>query len=728
MLGRMLPWRGIAAYPPHPPFNPLLFDGIAQFYPWRLFAARTWATGFVPLWNPYQFCGTPFLANDQSATLYPLNLVFLLLPVARAFGVSAVLHLFLTGAFLYWFLRRRVGMLPALLGAAAWQLSDWQISWLALPTFLCTSAWIPLSLLLVERCAEKPHAARALALGCCLGVMLLAGHLQIALYGLIFCAAYGITLLVRDWTTLQRTRTIISFALAAVIMLLLAAPQLLPTVELARVSHRAGAHASMSGYTGYIALAMPWYRLATLFSPSFFGRAYDYWDRGDIPYPETACFVGVAALLLACFGAYAYWAKQTGNSDTFHTRFFIISAIVAMLFALGTPLNLFTYFGIPGFSQSGSPARDLVLWTLCLAILAAYGLEALLQGRTLGRATVYTWAALLGVPLIATVLFIERQGQQFLRQIDRSDLLISLITAACALPLALRLSRSTQARERSILAATFTLLVVIDLFRAGYGFNTAAPLTQVYPETQSIAFIQRQSSGTAGAGPRVAVLNAAEGVYEQPGVLPPNAATVYELRDLQGYDSLQTGQYKAYLNQLNGNQESSPQENGNMDLSHYEAVVSKKAAAETDAEWILSPVPLGTEIPSLTDNGMYVYRQLASTYSRAYTQATQPIPAKVLQDNATRLNIQPQATGDLIVADQYYPGWKARVPGGTALPVVEGPDVFRTIPDAPSNKLITMAYEPTSFLLGLYFACVVLAATGVVLGQKIAGSVQRHRQ
>ena len=46
-----------------------------------------------------------------------------------------------------------------------------------------------------------------------------------------------------------------------------------------------------------------------------------------------------------------------------------------MLFALGTPLNLLTYFGIPGFSQSGSPARDLVLWTLCLAVLAAYGLE-----------------------------------------------------------------------------------------------------------------------------------------------------------------------------------------------------------------------------------------------------------------------------------------------------------------------------------------------------------------
>ena len=263
------------------------------------------------------------------------------------------------------------------------------------------------------------------------------------------------------------------------------------------------------------------------------------------------------------------------------------------------------------------------------------------------------------------------------------------------------------------------------MFRAGFGFNTAVPLAQVYPQTSSIAFLQHQSSGVSS---RVAVLNASEGVYEQPGVLPPNAATVYELRDLQGYDSLQTGQYKAYLNQLNGNRESSPQENGNMDLSHYEAVVSKNAAAETDAEWILSPVPLGAATPALVDGGTYVYHQLLPTYTRAWTQSAQPIPAKILQDSATHLVIQPQAPGNLILADQYYPGWKASTPGGAALPLIEGPKVFRTIPNAPAKQPITVTYAPTSFLLGLYLACAALTAVGISLGQKIAGGFQRHRQ
>jgi len=49
------------------PGTRLRWDGIAQFYPWRHFASETIHTGTLPLWNPYQFSGTPFAANSQSA-------------------------------------------------------------------------------------------------------------------------------------------------------------------------------------------------------------------------------------------------------------------------------------------------------------------------------------------------------------------------------------------------------------------------------------------------------------------------------------------------------------------------------------------------------------------------------------------------------------------------------------------------------------------------------------
>ena len=75
-LARMQPWTAVESQKskvesPRPQWNPLEWDAIAQFYPWRVFYARSMRSGHIPLWNPHQFCGTPFLANGQSACLYP---------------------------------------------------------------------------------------------------------------------------------------------------------------------------------------------------------------------------------------------------------------------------------------------------------------------------------------------------------------------------------------------------------------------------------------------------------------------------------------------------------------------------------------------------------------------------------------------------------------------------------------------------------------------------------
>src|SRR4051812_21969878 len=64
------------------------FDIWAFFYPLRQYAADALRDGRFPLWNPDIFLGSPFYANAQTALLYPLNLVFLVLPVPAAYSVS----------------------------------------------------------------------------------------------------------------------------------------------------------------------------------------------------------------------------------------------------------------------------------------------------------------------------------------------------------------------------------------------------------------------------------------------------------------------------------------------------------------------------------------------------------------------------------------------------------------------------------------------------------------
>ena len=51
-----------------------------QFWAFSTFEARELSAGRLPLWNPYTYSGAPFWADIQSAVLYPLSLLTLILP------------------------------------------------------------------------------------------------------------------------------------------------------------------------------------------------------------------------------------------------------------------------------------------------------------------------------------------------------------------------------------------------------------------------------------------------------------------------------------------------------------------------------------------------------------------------------------------------------------------------------------------------------------------------
>src|SRR5438067_511406 len=75
ILGYFYPWnsqaRGI--FTPSYPQNPLIQDLTTLMTPWFLFARDQIQHGRIPLWNPWQAGGTPFLANDESAIFFPLQ-------------------------------------------------------------------------------------------------------------------------------------------------------------------------------------------------------------------------------------------------------------------------------------------------------------------------------------------------------------------------------------------------------------------------------------------------------------------------------------------------------------------------------------------------------------------------------------------------------------------------------------------------------------------------------
>src|SRR5277367_5403443 len=66
-------------------------------YPVAFFQRQCFWKGQLPWWNPFNCCGLPFLAQLNTLSLYPLSLIYLLLPLTWSLPFFCLLHLFLGG-------------------------------------------------------------------------------------------------------------------------------------------------------------------------------------------------------------------------------------------------------------------------------------------------------------------------------------------------------------------------------------------------------------------------------------------------------------------------------------------------------------------------------------------------------------------------------------------------------------------------------------------------------
>jgi hypothetical protein len=87
------------------PHNGLVSDLILQNYQWKSLIRDNISRHEVPLWNPHQFSGIPFMAAGQQSTLYPLSLIYYILPLTAAYGWFTAVNLWLAGVMMYLFMR-----------------------------------------------------------------------------------------------------------------------------------------------------------------------------------------------------------------------------------------------------------------------------------------------------------------------------------------------------------------------------------------------------------------------------------------------------------------------------------------------------------------------------------------------------------------------------------------------------------------------------------------------
>lgn len=581
-LAQMSPWNSVVrSSDPAPQWNPLAWDAIAQFYPWRVFYARSMASGHIPLWNPHQFSGTPFLANGQSAVLYPLNVVFLLFDPITAFTVFAALHLLLAQVFMFWLLRELgCKVLGGVVGAIVFAFSAFIVLWLELPTFVAVAVWLPLVLLLTHRSVERKSLPYAAYAGGSLALCILAGHLQIACYVTLAATFWWLWRLAGVWKSeggaLALKRVLPAIAVFVIVAGLIGSAQLLPSMELAANSPRSGGPTA-AGYDWFIGNSLKPYRLITAFAPDFYGNGsldgdYALCDMlgrhagSAADYMEYGMYVGILPLILAL-------VALGRVRKTRHVGFFAFLGVFSLLIALGTALNYVFYFFVPGFSAFGGPNRILLLYVFSVAALAGFGADALNaeapeSGRPRRTIDAVVVCAIIVAAFIAAFLPAREMVYDVVLSAGGDDMVWLLFPIVCFSPvfaasaaLVLLTVSSRSPGHRSLLSAAMVGLVIADLFAFGINYNPTCSRDKVYPRTQLTDTLKRIAPNS-----RIAPVNPNWSLWETPkAILPPNSAMVYGLYDVQGYDSLYPKAYKDSFSRIQGI-DCSPPENGNMIL------------------------------------------------------------------------------------------------------------------------------------------------------------------
>ncbi|MEE9126010.1 MAG: hypothetical protein V3U11_02620, partial [Planctomycetota bacterium] len=484
-------------------------DVSQNHYAMRSLDVAELSAGRVPLWNPHLTFGQPLLANPNYMVLHPTTLLFALMPFDAAFRWGIVLQYLVAALGTYLLLRDQGLSRPgAWIGGVAFAFSGPLLSLGNLYNMLGTVAWFPLALWLTRRAVARGRPLWYLGAAAVLAVEIIAGEplmiLATLIFGFLFATRRSSEVEESGEEPLPLPGRVVRLLLVAGLAFLLAAPQILSTLELMPLSERGAGF----GYE----LASKWsthpLRLWELLVPGWFGdpAAYQplqYWGEGffesTLPF-LLGIYLGGPVLLLAGVGLSRIRREPL-------VRMLGGGVLLSLLLALGSHAGLYgLLYHLPGFDRFRYPSKFLLLLAFCVAALAGCGLDRLAQGgsRRFLRRLAMGGALLVVLPaLAATVLVLWPgvgesllHGKMAARGVPggpRDLVVIPLMAQAClraalvsgaALMLAWGIASRSLRRGRPVLL--LCALVAADLYGANENLNPVVDASW-YDETPQLA-------------------------------------------------------------------------------------------------------------------------------------------------------------------------------------------------------------------------------------------------
>lgn len=734
---------------------------ITKYFVWlHQYSRDTIASGHFPLWNPYNFAGTPFAANPSLTVFYPPTWISLLLPVVEMHRLLIVVHSLLAGLFLHLYLRKLgLGLGAVTFACLPWMFGSYFMAHAVvghLPRIF-TMAWLPLVLYLFECSFDGDRLRFLFWTGFALGVQVLAGEPQNSLYTAVLLAGYGLLRSAGEgrpsldrtlaWTAVRwGGRMAIIVAVAA----LTSAVQLLPTVELLGESERSANTFEFVTTLSYpprslVGFLIPWSTTMPWIVDARTGRALAILNW------EFAGYVGILTLVMAGLSF-----AVPGRAALRSARVFLFVGFILML-GRYTPMYGLLLRWLPGLSAFRIPARAIVLVQWSLAVMSAFGFEWLFARERWRAGRWRTWACL-AVLALATCLIVPLLWFDLSRPVADLYLRVSAVEA-------LRLTSPTMLRALSCMLATLVVVVAVrwmprrvamtlvlavsvaDLLVA----RPTVPLAPFDPSADPSARLFRalREEGSAGTTPfRV-------------DVAPSHAdaeAAVGQMENVNAYWPLSIGRFHRYAYAMRGLE---PHPNLHHQLHDYLyaggnpfplRLLNVQFASKVDVAgqtialmrdpdflpraWIVDKAVVvagETEALRAVQDPSFDARQAAIlerptriTLAGAGTSPGSVTSVKRRPEGGLDVTTQTSREGYLLLSEVRYPGWRATV-DGRQVPLERADYLITALPLPPGGHQVTYRYHPLSFRIGAWGTFSSLMIASAIVGGGFVKARRRRR-
>ena len=688
-------------------------DNLLITIPNKAFFVREMMAGRFPLWNPYIFSGTPFLADINLGILYPSTFLFFFLNPFLALTIGAYLHLLIGALGAYAFSRcLNISKYGAVLSGIVFGFSGVLTTYLNNTSILQPAALVPWIFLAGYYFITKKGATPIFLILVSV-LQIISGHPQITFYTWLLLLPF--MLFSGRGSLCDKLKKLI-FPIGMIAFI--SAVQTLPFICLAYSSAR-----MKLGWVYATSGSLNPLKLIRLIVPAIAGNI----NMGTVLMEGGSVFgyIGIVPFILLMF------IPKNGK----RIAYCMGVAIVSFLFALGsyTPLYWFAYTFIPGIALFRTPSQMLLFYTLSMGILAGMGLDGLLSVRNKGilvKKYINILLILCSFSLVALFLFFQHQVWIMSKIIPHIPMLqkkytfikpnglayvarmvlanILLITATVFIT---RVCMKKTVRQ-ALVVALFTILL-LDYYVYVRSTIQVTPIGVVngwINESRSIisplsnidwrnyrTFVDK-SIYSAERKKIFLIGNEDEESKWQLQIMRPNLGMLYGIPAIDGYSSVVSRDYQTYFS----SNVSDPTAIAVNNISSLDQSGVNNIIANSNAVYATNP-----QYKKIVSNGdIAIFYNEKATARFSLKEGETNVPVSIIFSLPNKVKVQYHAIHDgrMIIMDTYDTGWNAYVDDKkTKISKYEfGKSIF-----APKgDHTVTLYYQPISVYIGMILTLV----------------------